>query len=932
MNKGSTRRVALYVCALLVAAALCTLVSRHIGPARIGAQPGVVIALAALLVMSETFTVRFRHGEEINALNLFDAMLAPLLLAGPAFSMIAVVGLAQAAAAVLRRNSMVKSAFNVSQWMLAAAAGRLVLDAWRVTTPVGREGVLPLVLAMLVAGMVNQTAFTGVIAIVERSSPMTVLAGFRPVIWSGWVGGWVVNTAFGVVFTLSAAESAWVIPLFAVPLVVLHSAYRGRAQAHAERARARGMHQASRSLATPLDPRDSIPLFLEDILRLYAAAAVDLVLLDEHEHLFTRVTAAGEVMHGPLRRRPTLGAELLQLREPVRLGTGADAQLDALLNLDGWRDGIAAPLLSGADVIGVLCVYDRSGLEGTDDVDLSGLEMLAREAAAALAKARLVRAIDDERDKLSQIVTHASDGIFTVERDGTIASWNPELERITGFTAGEMVGRRGLARLAARDEAGAGVDFEGWARDVDALPAGIQVASRTGRVRRLSCSYSPVLGSDGDGMLVVVARDETEAHEMARLQEDYRRLTELEEAQREIVGQLQEAVRPLMPIVPGTELGVHYLPADEIAPTGGDLYDWQLLPNGDLHLAVVDVLGKGVSATKDAMTVTSALRLLALSECPLEDLILRADALVTAQSSDLVATTIVVRYRPQTGQLWLAGAGHPPALVVRANGEVRELEAPGIALGWPGASSFEITEHLLERDDTLILYTDGLVEATKDIIAGLEALSNVAAAAADYPAGKLARVLVERSLSGAQRRDDSVALILRRRNGLTPGADPCREVFEHRLAPCAERVSIARRELGRWLDVVDPDATLRDDLILVASELVTNAVRAARSEVVVRARIETDGVMLEVEDDGGGGLRWPTQGAHATAEGGRGLLIVEELSEDVAVYTDDTGTVVRCARRAARQATPASRLVRVVAERLAERPSEHPGHPEELAS
>jgi len=106
------------------------------------------------------------------------------------------------------------------------------------------------------------------------------------------------------------------------------------------------------------------------------------------------------------------------------------------------------------------------------------------------------------------------------------------------------------------------------------------------------------------------------------------RLAELEKAQREVVHQLQDAVRPVIPPVEAAELGVYYLPADPSAPTGGDLYDWVVLPDGALHLVVVDVVGKGVGATKDAMSVTAALRLLALDGCPMSRLVSRADVLV----------------------------------------------------------------------------------------------------------------------------------------------------------------------------------------------------------------------------------------------------------------------------------------------------------------
>ncbi|MDQ1372796.1 MAG: hypothetical protein QOJ09_134, partial [Actinomycetota bacterium] len=86
-----------------------------------------------------------------------------------------------------------------------------------------------------------------------------------------------------------------------------------------------------------------------------------------------------------------------------------------------------------------------------------------------------------------------------------------------------------------------------------------------------------------------------DAHAVARVRE------EMDASQRDAVHQLQDAVRPPIPAVPDTELGVHYLAADPATPTGGDLYDWQLLPDGDVHIAIVDVMGKGVAATKDAL-------------------------------------------------------------------------------------------------------------------------------------------------------------------------------------------------------------------------------------------------------------------------------------------------------------------------------------------
>src|SRR5207247_10994985 len=136
---------------------------------------------------------------------------------------------------------------------------------------------------------------------------------------------------------------------------------------------------------------------------------------------------------------------------------------------------------------------------------------------------------------------------------------------------------------------------------------------------------------------------------------------------------------------------------------------------------------------------------------------------VLAHSPELVATAIRARYAPDSGVVRLVAAGHPPALVVSRAGVVREIDAPGVPIGWPGAGSDQVVSLTLERSQTLVLYTDGIVEATKDIVAGLDALAHAAADTARYPARHMARALVERALAGAARRDDSLILVLRRR-------------------------------------------------------------------------------------------------------------------------------------------------------------------------
>jgi len=381
------------------------------------------------------------------------------------------------------------------------------------------------------------------------------------------------------------------------------------------------------------------------------------------------------------------------------------------------------------------------------------------------------------------------------------------------------------------------------------------------------------------------------------------RMVEVEARGKEVVHALQEAVRPPAPIVPFTELGVHYVAADPSAPTGGDLYDWVILPDGDLHVVVVDVMGKGVEATKHALSVTHALRLLAVEGCPLGELVARADVLVTAQNPELVATLVIAHYSPTTGALRLAGAGHPPALIVRGT-SVREVPAPGIPIGWPGAASHEVVEVMLERSDTLILYTDGLIEATKDIVKGLEGLASAAAATASYPATSLARALVERQLADAVRQDDSVALVLRRRSPSVAQPSHLLSPLRHHFSPQPAAVPLARHLLCDWLRFIPVEVDAIDALLLATSELCSNAIRhasGAPGSVLLQAWAESDAVYIEVSDDGGA-LAWtgdrPDELPDPEAEQGRGLFLVHELADEVSSRIADGRSIVRIVKRA----------------------------------
>lgn len=133
------------------------------------------------------------------------------------------------------------------------------------------------------------------------------------------------------------------------------------------------------------------------------------------------------------------------------------------------------------------------------------------------------------------------------------------------------------------------------------------------------------------------------------------------------------------------------------------------------------------------------------------------------------------------------------------------------------------------------------------------------------------------------------------------------------FSPTLPAIRLARHVLANWLELlpgVDVDGI--DDLLIAGSELVTNAVRHARgpsAAVTLRARTEGDAVVVEVEDDGDG-FAWPV--AHVMAdvvvhdENGRGLFIVEALTDELEVCAARGRTIVRCTKKGMLRHLPTS--------------------------
>ncbi|MBA6434040.1 MULTISPECIES: PP2C family protein-serine/threonine phosphatase [Streptomyces] len=236
---------------------------------------------------------------------------------------------------------------------------------------------------------------------------------------------------------------------------------------------------------------------------------------------------------------------------------------------------------------------------------------------------------------------------------------------------------------------------------------------------------------------------------------------QLRTAHGQTLRELEDALRPAPIKADGLELAVHYEPAGTDAPTGGDLYDWFVLPDGTVHITIVDALGHGVTSTRSALNVTHAVRTLALEGHRLESIVGRTDEILRPFDRSVMATVQLARIDPASGELWLANGSHPPALLLRRDGTARYLEARGRGIGFPLPGSETPLTERLAPGDLLLLYTDGLTESRRDPIEGEKRLIEAAHKHLQSPTEEVPGAIAEEMHTVILHPDDTLALAVR---------------------------------------------------------------------------------------------------------------------------------------------------------------------------
>jgi PAS domain S-box-containing protein len=360
------------------------------------------------------------------------------------------------------------------------------------------------------------------------------------------------------------------------------------------------------------------------------------------------------------------------------------------------------------------------------------------------------------------VLDSVGEGIYGVDADNHLTFMNAAAQRLLGYDVADLLGRDAHEALHHTRIDGSPYPAEECAvtRTLgDGRPRDNEDVLWRSDGTGLAVSYHSTAITDGDRVVgaVVSFRDITDRLVAAQAEI-------AAAAAEEALFELQQVLQPPPPSTDDPRLGVYYLPADA-AGAGGDLYDWQAMPDDGLHVAVVDVVGKGVVAARDALAVTHALKLLVLAHTPLDQVVRQASWLLADAFPDLAATAVVAHYERGSGLLRFVSAGHPPPLVVAPGEPPRYAEASGRAIGWPDAGTDDVAEVLLRPGGRVILYTDGLIEGTRDVLEGMHRLAALADAVRDLPAAAAAQTLVTRTLEVAQRRDDCLAIVIDRPAG-----------------------------------------------------------------------------------------------------------------------------------------------------------------------
>ena len=462
------------------------------------ALAAALLALAAAL--TEQFTVSITHRTETENFSVTDALWVPALILAPGSVLIVSVLLGTVAGHAFRRWAWYKVVFNASQFVLAITAAQAVYHFFELPPEFTLMTWVACVLAMALYFTMNEVAVAMIISQVEEIPIRKVLllpGGLNLLHAAG-------NLTIGMLAALVWRAGIVGLPLLIAPVVLSFFAYKGWLQnkreqeERRERERMSMLYEAGRALFGPLDDAFDFRPFLQLVRRVLDAAGAELVLREGPElHLYSSESG-------------------LYLSVPDPSGQGIPAAYV------GERPGLSTHLSSISDetgVVGVLATHRAIAFSAAEQAMVGAL---ASQVAARHQNQQLFDETLEQRGHLADVVGSSSDGIFVLSTARSVLSWNPAMERISGFRADEAVGRPINEVLvvsgAHEDEADAPSCFDWEATG----PEDALILRRDGSERWIRYTRSSMPDREGTAAsLVVTARDVTAELEAERLKSDF---------------------------------------------------------------------------------------------------------------------------------------------------------------------------------------------------------------------------------------------------------------------------------------------------------------------------------------------------------------------------------------------------------------------------
>ncbi|MEU9869644.1 SpoIIE family protein phosphatase [Actinomadura sp. NPDC048021] len=330
---------------------------------------------------------------------------------------------------------------------------------------------------------------------------------------------------------------------------------------------------------------------------------------------------------------------------------------------------------------------------------------------------------------------------------------------------------------------------------------------------------------------------------------------------------------------------VRYEPAARPLEVGGDWYDIFALPDGRIGIIVGDCVGRGLEAATVMGQLRSACRALLLQDAGPAGTLTALDRFAAGVPGARCSTVFCGVLDPATGDLTYSSAGHPPAILARADGTTQLLEggrSVPIAVGSPRPRPDAATT--IPARATVLLYTDGLVERRRrSLNEGIERVGHAVQEGGERGVDELATHIMT-SLAPPGGYDDDVALMLYRHPAPLDVSFPAESA---QLAPL-------REALRGWLAQCQLPRRTAQGVLVAAGEACANAVehgRPAAGVHTVRLRAEAfvDQLHLTIADTG----RWkPPGGPDADLNRGRGTALMRALMSKLTITPGPDGTTV----------------------------------------